>query len=101
MSENDDSVGRRDARRQKGRRFATGLNSGIAIMLAMALLGLVATIAYRYVKVRWDLSSLRYYTLSDKTHSMLSGIEGRNTRHYAFRAGCHAEGRDSSTAARV
>lgn len=76
MGENDDSDSRRDARRQKGLRFATGLNSGVAIMLAMALLGLVATIAYRYVKVRWDLSSLRYYTLSDKTHSMLSAIEG-------------------------
>ncbi len=76
MTEAEDSGEKREAQKQRVRRYATGLNVGIAVVLALSLLGLVGTIAYRYVDARWNISSLRYYTLSEKTQSMLASTEG-------------------------
>jgi hypothetical protein len=61
--------------RTRARRVAFGLNVGAALAVAAALVVLVNVAAARYPG-RWNLSRSDYYTLSDKTRSLLSGLHG-------------------------
>lgn len=72
---NDKAKVRNSIWRHRGRRFATGLNAWIALILAGLLLVMTNYLAYRYY-ARWDISSKGYYRLSDKTRSMLAGMDG-------------------------
>ena len=58
------------------RRLASRLNVGTALLLAALVLGMLNYVAYRYLDVRWDVSSRGYYRLSDKTRSLLRSING-------------------------
>ena len=68
--------GRRAIRRQRGRRTLTGANVLASLALAALLTALLNFGAYRYLNVRWDVSSLRYFTLSEKTLNMLGELDG-------------------------
>ena len=61
--------------RQRRRRFATGLNVCVSIVLAAILLVLVNYLSNRYY-MHWDLSGSGYYKLSDKTCSLLASLKG-------------------------
>jgi ABC-type uncharacterized transport system involved in gliding motility auxiliary subunit len=61
--------------RTRFRRAAFGLNVGAALAVAAVLVVLVNVAAARY-SGRWNLSRSDYYTLSDKTRSLLDGIHG-------------------------
>jgi len=50
-------------------------NIWLSVFLLATAIVLVNYLAARFV-VRWDVSDLRYYSLSDKTTGMLAGIEG-------------------------
>jgi hypothetical protein len=76
--------------KQRGRRFATGLNVAAAIALAGALVVMANYLAYRHY-ARWDWSRAHYYELSGKTAGLLGGLQGelkvvvffqKNHRHY-------------------
>jgi len=68
--------GKRAIWRQRGRRTVGGLHAWISILLALTLLVLLNFMAYRHLRFRRDISSLRYYVLADKTRSMLNAISG-------------------------
>lgn len=56
-----------------GRRIAAGMNTGVALALAAALLLMVNYLSYRHYR-RWDWSRSGFYTLSDKTLSLLDSL---------------------------
>lgn len=60
-------------RRALRRRFALGLNAGIALLLAAALAGMVNYLSHRHY-YRTDISRSQFYTLSDKTVSLLASL---------------------------
>lgn len=60
--------------RQRGRRYATGLNVLAATLLAVSIFAMINFIAYRYFDVRWDIGARRYYQLSDKTLGLLGSL---------------------------
>lgn len=72
----DRSAARRAVRRLRARKLGTGLNVGAAALLAAALLAMVNYATVRYFGQRWNVSSLRHYTLSDKTQGMLRTLRG-------------------------
>ncbi len=72
----DRQEGRKALWQQRRRRVATGANVCMAITLAAVLTGLLNYGAYRHFAERWDISSLQYYVLSEKTLNMLDGIHG-------------------------
>ena len=57
----------------KGRRFAAGLNSGVAVALAAVLLLMVNYLSYRHYQ-RWNWSRSGYYALSEKTVGLLKSL---------------------------
>ena len=72
MSEEKNKVKRR-IWRLRGRKMATGLNVGVSIILAAAVLLMVNFLARRYYQ-RWDVSDQHYYALSAKTKKMLGQL---------------------------
>lgn len=58
------------------RKFAISLNTLVALGLAVLLTLMVNYLSYRH-NVRMDWSRSRYYSLSDKTLSLLSGLTNR------------------------
>lgn len=75
MTESEDKRNaRRGIRRQRGRRFATGLNVCVSVLLAAALLAMVNYLASRHY-VRWDVSCRDYFKLSDRTRGLIAGLE--------------------------
>jgi len=64
-------------RRQRGRRCVSGINACVSVFLAAALVVMLNYIAFKYLAARWDISSHRYYALSDKTLHMLEALQGR------------------------
>lgn len=63
-----------DKRRVRGRRLASGLNVCLSLLLAAAAFAMVNYLASRRYW-RWDISRRGYYQLSDKTKSMLAGLD--------------------------
>ena len=74
MSEETIRNGRGSVWRQRGRRYATGLNVLAATVLAAAVFAMINFIAYRYFDMRWDIGARRYYELSDKTRGLLGSL---------------------------
>ena len=58
------------------RKFAISVNTLVALGLAVLLVLMVNYVSYRH-NVRLDWSRSRYYSLSDKTLSLLSGLTNR------------------------
>ena len=69
------STARRAAWRGRRRRFATGANVAGAMALACILAVMANYLSSRYYR-RWNISRAGYFTLSDKTKKLLSGLEG-------------------------
>jgi len=69
-------VAEKSSLKQTGRRFANGLNAGVAILLAATLVLMVNYLAFRYYK-RVDLSAEQYYSLSPKSHALLASVTNR------------------------
>ena len=63
-------------RKARARRFSAGMNLFLSVVFFGLLVGLLNFAASRYLGVRWNLSSLRYFELSEKTDNILSEIEG-------------------------
>lgn len=61
-------------RLQRGRRFRTGLNVCVSLLLAATLTGMLGYLACRHY-VRLDLSRSDYYKLSGKTKGLIAGLE--------------------------
>jgi hypothetical protein len=61
--------------RHRGRRFATGLNVCVAVVLAGTLLAMVNYLAYRHRPVRVELSEQSFFGLSGKTQTLIAGLE--------------------------
>lgn len=59
--------------RHRGRRFATGINVVVSVLIAATAAGLINYLASKHV-ARWDWSTRDYYKLSDKTRGLLSGL---------------------------
>lgn len=76
MSDASHNEAQRSIRRTARRRVAFGLNTGAALALALALVVMGNYISNRHY-VRRDVSRTRFYTLSDKTRSLLNGITSR------------------------
>jgi len=55
------------------RKLAISLNTGTALLLAAVLVGMVNYLSYRYY-ARADWSRTQYYTLSEKTHTLLASL---------------------------
>ena len=64
-------------RRHRTWKCVSGLNAAAAVGLATVLVVMLNYLAFKYVELRWDISSRQYYALSDKTVSMLGGLSGR------------------------
>jgi hypothetical protein len=60
--------------RQRGRRFATGANVCVSVVLALLFTLMVDYLAYRYY-AHWNVSSKKYYDLSDRTKSLISSLK--------------------------
>ena len=58
------------------RRLSAGSNLLLSVLLFALLVAMVNYAACRSLSVRWNLSSLRFFDLSEKTHSILEGIDG-------------------------
>lgn len=61
--------------RNRGRRFATGLNVVLSLVLATAAVLILDVMASRYY-ARWDISRQHYYKLSDKSGQLLMSLQG-------------------------
>lgn len=61
--------------KHRGRRFATGLNVLVSLVLAVAATVILNVIALRYY-ARWDFSRHHYYQLSEKSVQFLQSLEG-------------------------
>jgi ABC-type uncharacterized transport system involved in gliding motility auxiliary subunit len=61
---------------QRRRRYVSGLNTGLAILLALVALVLVNYLSLRYFGQRWDIGTYKTATLSDKTQTLLAGLKG-------------------------
>ena len=85
-ADRDRRQARRALWRQRGRRSASGANAALAVALAAVLTGMLNYAAYKYFPQRWNISSLRYYALSDKTRSMLREVRGSVRCITVFRA---------------
>lgn len=66
--------GNRSIWKQRGRRFATGLNVSVSVLLAAMLALMVNYIAYRYY-ARWDVSASHFYRLSDRSRSLIASLK--------------------------
>lgn len=76
MSGAPSNEAQRSIRRSTRRRVAFGLNTGAALALALALVVMGNYVSNRHY-ARHDMSRTRFYTLSDKTRSLLNGITSR------------------------
>ncbi len=76
MSAHPPTDAQRSIRRSTRRRVAFGLNTGAGLLLALALTVMVNYLAHRHY-ARFDLSRAGFYTLSDKTRSLLGSLTGR------------------------
>jgi ABC-type uncharacterized transport system involved in gliding motility auxiliary subunit len=65
-----------EGRRPRRREAAARGRAGVAIALAALALVMVNYLACRYLDLRADVSSRRYYTLSDKTQNLLRSLAG-------------------------
>lgn len=63
-------------RRNTRRRLLFGLNTGLALLLALVLVGMINYLAHRHYW-RHDMSRTRFYSLSDKTRSLLDSVTSR------------------------
>jgi len=70
--------GRKEAKwsiwRQRGRRFATGANVCVSVVLALLFTLMVDYLAYRYY-AHWNVSWKKYYELSDRTKSLIASLK--------------------------
>ncbi len=57
----------------RGLKLAVGLNTGVALLLALLLVGLLNYLSYRHYR-RADLSHTKLYQLADKTRSLLQSL---------------------------
>ncbi len=73
MSKDASSDARQSIRRSTRRRIAFGMNTGMALLLALALTIMLNYLAHRHYW-RQDVSRARFYSLSDKTLSLLHSI---------------------------
>ena len=65
---------RKGIRQHRGRRFLAAMNALVCVLMALAALVIVNRLAYKYY-YRWDQSSRSYYDLSDRTRTLLAGID--------------------------
>ncbi|MBN1556963.1 MAG: GldG family protein [Lentisphaerae bacterium] len=84
----NDPSGKRSIWRQRGRRFALGLNVGLASLLAVILAVLFNVLAQHYYW-RWDVSGAGTWTVSDKSRSVLGALQ-EDVRVVAFFQRHHA-----------
>lgn len=66
---------RRSIWRRRGWRLAAGTNVAVSVALAVVLLLIVNHISYRYFWRRWNVSSDRFYELSEDTRNVLANLE--------------------------
>jgi ABC-type uncharacterized transport system involved in gliding motility auxiliary subunit len=76
MSARDSNGASRGIRSAMRRRIAFGIDTAIALVLAFALTVMVNYLAHRHY-ARADISRARFYSLSEKTMSLLSTITAR------------------------
>jgi len=74
MEKDDVSEARRKIWLSRGRRLATGLNTGVALVLAGLALVMVNYLSSLY-HTGMDMSTARFYVLSDKTKGVLGGLK--------------------------
>jgi ABC-type uncharacterized transport system involved in gliding motility auxiliary subunit len=73
MQDEDKKKVTRGVWRQRGRRFATGLNVCTSIALAVVLTVMVNYLAYRHYS-HWDVSWHQHYRLSDRTKALIASL---------------------------
>lgn len=75
MNPSPSTLQRHRLRSRTRRRLFAGLNSGAAILLLLALLGMVNYLSSRHY-LRFDLSRDQFYRLSDKTAALVASLPG-------------------------
>ncbi len=86
MLTKDQKTARRSIWRLRRLRFAGGVTMLVNLLLAGAVVAIVNYLSFRH-HARWDASAVGYYRLSDKTVSLLRGIDADLTITTFFRAG--------------
>jgi ABC-type uncharacterized transport system involved in gliding motility auxiliary subunit len=76
MDGNGKTMASRSIWRQRGKRFATGLNVCVSIAMAAVLTGMVNYLSMRYY-AHWDFSWRRHYELSDKTKGLIASLNNK------------------------
>jgi len=71
-----DAEAKRDVRKKTWQRFAFGVNTGVALLLALLLVGLLNYLSFRHYK-RYDFSARQFYHLSEKSLGVLSTVTQR------------------------
>lgn len=66
------------------RRFITGANVLVSLVLAVVATILVNYLAARHFRYRCDVSRKQFYSLSEKTRHILSTVSGTLTAHIVF-----------------
>jgi ABC-type uncharacterized transport system involved in gliding motility auxiliary subunit len=86
MDDNDKATAKRSIWRQRGKRFATGLNVFASIAMAATITVMVNYLSITYYAHR-DFSWRHHYELSDKTKSLIAGLDNNVEVLVFFRNG--------------
>ena len=86
MDGDNKTMAKRSIWRQRGKRFTTGLNVCAAIALAAVLTGMVNYLSIKYY-AHWDFSWRHHYELSDKSRSLIAGLNNNVEILVFFRTG--------------
>ena len=86
MVETQDKLAVESIRKRDRRRWASGLNAALAILLAALLAGMVNYLAARH-HARYDWSRTKFYTLSPKTLGLLQSLTNKVEVVALFQAG--------------
>ncbi len=73
---NTNKESRRNMRSARWKRFSTGVNVSVSLVLAVAVIGMINYLSSRY-HVRADWSRAQLYHLSDKTVTLLENLTNR------------------------
>jgi len=69
------------------KKLAAGINTALALMLALIVTILLNCLSGEFFHWRRDVSSKRFYELSDRTKAVLSGLKSDVSVHVIYRAG--------------
>jgi len=76
IAQDDKKEARQKIWLSRGRRLATGVNTGVSVILAGLVLVMVNYLSSLYHSC-WDISSTRYYVLSDRTKGLITSLKDR------------------------